>query len=160
MSVSIYSNAFNFGSYLSGAVDPRTGQYSVAIPFVQIRPPNLDDLSRSIGITFSALRLENRGFGIGWSMSLCSLDLTNNQNVLTLSDGRSFQGNSLPPDGYDLTFKDQKLKDFRVTKIDANTFDVISKDGVVERLVKGGGRAHRPALAPALPQRRDLSIFL
>ena len=136
MSNSIYSNAFNFGSFMEGSVDPRTGQYSQTITVMTLQAQNSDSASRPLTITFSALDTINQGFGIGWSMKLPSLELTNGKNALTLSDGRTFKGNPLPPDGNDMTFKDQKLLDFRVTKVDSRTFDVYNKDGVKERLVQ------------------------
>ncbi|AKT37956.1 RHS repeat-associated core domain-containing protein [Chondromyces crocatus] len=139
MHESIHSNAFNFSSYISGGVDPRTGQYTASIHLAQLRPPNLDELSRDLTLGFSALSPTNRGFGVGWSLNLTTLDLDRGMNILTFSDGRSFRGNALPQAGQDLTFRDQKLKDFRVRVIDANTFDVIHKDGLVERLVARPG---------------------
>ncbi|WP_257458081.1 RHS repeat-associated core domain-containing protein [Archangium lipolyticum] len=146
MNESIYSNAFNFGSYLTGGVDPRTGQYTASIQLVQLRPPNLNGLGRDIKLSFSALDTGSRCFGTGWSISLCSLDLANGRNVLTLSDGRSFRCGALPSKGQNLHFKDQKLKDFRVRRVDARTFDVINKDGVVERLVNAGESIARLSL--------------
>lgn len=46
--MNVYSNAFNFSSYLSGSVDPRTGQYGCQISLTRLGPQGALEVSRSI----------------------------------------------------------------------------------------------------------------
>ncbi|MQL47310.1 hypothetical protein GEA64_04570 [Photorhabdus khanii] len=132
----IYSNAFNFGSYINTGVDPRTGQYSANINIITLRPNNVGNLEQALSLSFSPLTTLNNGFGIGWRFSSTTLDV----KTLTFSraNGEQFKCKPLPPNGHDISFKDKKLKDLRVHKFDSNIFYVYNKNGVIEILKRIG----------------------
>lgn len=83
--MNIYSNAFNFSSYLRGAVDPRTGQYTSHIRLVTLYPKGPLEVSREIYLSFSMFSVERGGYGIGWRLSNTEFDVSNFQ--LTLLSG-------------------------------------------------------------------------
>ncbi|PQQ26017.1 hypothetical protein C6H64_18740 [Photorhabdus luminescens] len=132
----IYSNAFNFGSYINTGVDPRTGQYSANINIITLRPNNVGNVEQVLNLSFSPLTTLNNGFGIGWRFSLTTLDV----KTLTFSraNGEQFKCKPLPPNNNDISFKDKKLKDLRVYKLDSNTFYVYNKNGIIETLKRIG----------------------
>lgn len=130
----IYSNAFNFSSFITTGVDPRTGQYSATIKLTTLRPHNIANFERDLSLSFAPLAFGNQGFGNGWRLALTALDLE--RLTFTKADGKSFKANTIPPSGYDLSFKDQKLLDFKVHKEDSQNYIVYNKDGTIERLFK------------------------
>lgn len=130
----IYSNAFNFSSYISTGVDSRTGQYSATINLVTLRPHNISGFEQALSLSFSPLSFSSKGFGLGWRLALSTLDTVG--LTLTKADGKSYKSKTLPPSGNDLYFKDQKLQDFRVHKVDDKNFTVINKNGTIEHLFR------------------------
>lgn len=134
--MNIYSNAFNFSSYLRGAVDPRTGQYTSHIRLVTLYPKGPLEVSREIYLSFSMFSVERGGYGIGWRLSNTEFDVSNFQ--LTLLSGERFQTTGLPSVGNSLIIKNRKLMDLVVLRPDANTLHVIYKDGTVEILRRTG----------------------
>jgi hypothetical protein len=134
--VNIYSNAFNFSSYLSGSVDPRTGQYGPQIRLATLNPRGALEVSRDITLSFSMFSTERNGYGIGWHLSNTEFDVISVK--LTLLSGEQFQTHGLPSVGGTVAIKDRKLKDVVVKRPDATTLHVIYKDGTVEVLQRTG----------------------
>lgn|GEM_PF-2072347 len=134
--VNIYSNAFNFGSYLNGSVDPRTGQYGSQIRLATLYPQGALEVSRNIVLSFSMFSTVNSGYGIGWRLSNTEFDVVSFK--LTLLSGEQFQTQGLPSVGGTVVIKDRKLKDVVVKRPDANTLHVISIDGTIEILQRTG----------------------
>lgn len=133
MNQNIYSNAFNFESYLQSGVDIRTGQYTIQIQLASISSHYSNGPQLDFQISYSPLCLANQGFGIGWTTNFSQLDIT--QNRLTLSNGQSYIIKSIPPgDNVTIKLKDQKLLDFTVIKINSKQFNVIYKGGKTESL--------------------------
>ncbi|AZF30498.1 hypothetical protein C4J89_1007 [Pseudomonas sp. R4-35-07] len=130
--MNVYSNAFNFQSYLAGSVDPRTGQYTCQIRLATLSPQGPLEVSRDVSLLFSMLNSESGRYGTGWHMSNTEFDV--NRSRLSLLDGEQFQTQSLPPVGETLVIKDYKLKDLVVKRPDAETLHVIYKDGTIEIL--------------------------
>ncbi|AZF46341.1 RHS repeat-associated core domain-containing protein [Pseudomonas sp. R2-7-07] len=130
--MNVYSNAFNFSSYLSGSVDPRTGQYGCQIRLAQFSPQGPIEVSRSIVLSFSMLSSESTPYGLGWRLSNTQFDLSNAQ--LTLLSGEQFKTQGMPSVGGVMVFKDRKLKDLVVRRTDETTLHVIYRDGTVEVL--------------------------
>eukprot|EP01037_Dinobryon_pediforme_P029029 gene29029-32526_t len=130
----LYSNAFNFDSYLSGGVDPRTGQYGSQIRLVTVSPEGPVESSRDIALSFSMMEESNSGYGLGWHLSLSEYD--ENAGRLRLLSGQIY--NTQPSQGVGnlLIVPDQKLQDMAVRQIDMNTVHVLHKDGVIEVLRK------------------------
>ncbi|NMX86112.1 RHS repeat-associated core domain-containing protein [Pseudomonas sp. WS 5010] len=130
--MNVYSNAFNFSSYLNGSVDPRTGQYGGQIRLATLYPEGPQEVSRDIMLSFSMLNSINSPYGIGWQLSNTSFDLVSLN--FTLLNGGRYQTSGLPSVGGTMIFKDYKLKDLVVKRPDTNTLHVIYKDGSVEVL--------------------------
>ena len=128
----VYSHAFNFGSYFKGAVDPRSGQYSVRINLMTLCPMGPLEVSRNIALSFSMLSADSSVYGTGWRLSNTEFDSARLR--LTLLSGEQFKAQSMPIVGGTLVFKDRKLKDLVVRRPDANTLHVVYKDGTVEVL--------------------------
>jgi RHS repeat-associated protein len=134
MAANIYSNAFNFSSYLNGTVDLRTGQYSAVISLATIRSSGSLEATRDISLTFSMMSSNNEGFGIGWSLSNSEYNLSS--STLHLISGGMYRTEPMPPEGYPFRFKDKKLKNIHVNKIANDRIEVIHKDGIIEILQK------------------------
>lgn len=128
----VYSNAFNFSSYLKGSVDPRTGQYGCQISLANLSPQGPLEVSRSIVLSFSMFNPESSLYGAGWRLSNTEFDLAS--GVLTLLSGESFKTQGMPSVGRTMVFKDRKLKDLVVRRPDETTLHVIYKDGTIEVL--------------------------
>lgn len=130
--MNVYSNAFNFSSYLSGSVDPRTGQYGCQISLTRLGPQGALEVSRSITLSFSMFGQESPLYGAGWRLSNTEFDLSNSR--LTLLSGEQFQTQGMPSVGGTMVIKDRKLKDLVVRRPDESTLHVIYKDGTIEVL--------------------------
>lgn len=129
----VYSNAFNFSSYLNGAVDLRTGQYGCAIHLATLAPRGPLEVSRDLKLSFSMLSSSGSGhYGAGWRMSNTEFDP--GRSRLTLLTGEQFQTQSLPSVGRTLVIKDRKLQDVVVKRVAEAKLHVIYKDGTVEEL--------------------------
>lgn len=134
--MSVYSQAFNFSSYLGGAVDPRTGQYGCQIQLATLYPQGPLEVSRTIALSFSMMNTESGVYGTGWRISNTEFDIARSR--LTLLTGEQFKTQSLPSVGGTLVIKDRKLADLVVQRPDATTLHVIYKDGTVEILKRTG----------------------
>lgn len=126
----VHSNAFNFMSFMNNAVDPRTGQYTLAIqlprlPANQLRGPELP-----LQLAYNPLNIEDSGFGKGWNINLSQYVPTT--RALSLHTGEQFVVNStaVQPARID----EQKLISFRFFQDDANNYRVVHKSGLVEHL--------------------------
>lgn len=126
----VHSNAFNFMSYLMGGVDPRTGQYSVAINLPELKTNDLVGPIVPLSLVFSALNMRDTGFGPGWSLQQTEYNLVN--NVLSLSSGETFRVTGATANGQ-LTMGEKKLDSFRVYK-EGEEYRVVYKTGVTEVL--------------------------
>lgn len=137
--MNVYSNAFNFQSYIGGLVDPRTGQYTCQIRLATLSPQGPLEVSRDIRLLFSMLSSDNGSYGTGWHIANTEFDV--NRARLSLLSGEQYQTQSLPPVGGTLVFKDYKLRDLVVKRPDAETLHVIYKDGTVEILKRHSSNA-------------------
>ncbi|APJ04352.1 RHS repeat-associated core domain-containing protein [Silvanigrella aquatica] len=132
MNQNIYSNAFNFSSYLNGSVDLRTGQYSAVIKLATIRSLSSMEATRDISLTFSMVNTIQTGYGLGWNLS--NTEYTPNNSTIRLLNGGIYRTESMPPEGYSFRFKDKKLKDIKINKIANDRIEVLYKDGIIETL--------------------------
>ncbi|OCW23533.1 type IV secretion protein Rhs [Pseudomonas aylmerensis] len=134
--MNVYSNAFNFSSYLSGSVDVRTGQYSSQIRLVTLYPQGALEASRDITLMFSMMNTSALGYGLGWRLSNTEFDISTQR--LTLLSGEQFKTQALPPVNGTLVIQDRKLKDLVVKRPTSSTLQVIYKDGTIEVLERTG----------------------
>lgn len=126
---SVYSNAFNFSSFLQGGVDPRTGVYNFSLSLGEIRTEGSNGPSFSLLLQFSPLDKSNNGFGTGWSIALPRYDAL--RKVMTLSSGEHYKATELQGS---LQFCEQPLQTVKVTRPTATRYRVADKTGRGETL--------------------------
>ncbi len=129
----LYSNAFNFSSFLSGGVDPRTGIYSCTLSLGEITSHSLNGPSLPINFHFNPLNPLDRGFGKGWTLACTRYDRT--AKCLTLVSGETCKTLELPAE---VQLVDQKTERFRLGKIDENRFILSTINGQREELCMVG----------------------
>ncbi|WPN99305.1 RHS repeat-associated core domain-containing protein [Pseudomonas sp. MUP55] len=135
--MNLYSNAFNFSSYVSGSVDVRTGQYGMRICLATLFSKGPLEASRAITLSFSMFRQDERGgVGPGWGLSNTEFDVSSFK--LNLLSGEQYKTDGLPPVGGALLIRDRKLKNLVVKRPDPSTLHVIYQDGIVEILQRTG----------------------
>ncbi|WP_017659411.1 RHS repeat-associated core domain-containing protein [Baaleninema simplex] len=134
MATNIYSNAFNFSSYLTGKVDLRTGQYGFTLKLATLHPRSAPKQTRDIVLTFSALSTTNIGYGKGWTLN-CNSVYDDKTDTIRLFDGTSYQAKYLPNSG-PIEFKDKKIKDTVAVRSGDKEIQVFYKNGIVEVLTK------------------------
>lgn len=133
----VYSQAQNFLGVVSTDVDPRTGQFMLAINLPTLVANNLSGPTLTPTLSYNAqASLQDKGFGLGWSLLLSELVLSGDSSSLRLSSGEQF---AIDPKsdfsvGGTLTFLDHKLQDLLVTRISTDSFRIDRKTGEIEIL--------------------------
>lgn len=127
----IYSNAFNFSSFISSGVDPRTGQYTAAVNIIKLKSFNLDDISMDVAVRFSPFNTLNVGFGNGWDITTSRLDMS--RRILVTSEGEQYRCEALIA-GMEIRFIDKKVRNLRATMVNASTIRLHYKSGMTETL--------------------------
>ena len=61
----VHSNAFNFGEFVTGGVDPRTGMYTCAFSLGTLHSADLNAPELAISLGFNPLNQTDAGFGVG-----------------------------------------------------------------------------------------------
>lgn len=137
MATNIYSNAFNFSSYLTGKVDLRTGQYGFTQKLATLRPRSAPNQTRDIVLRFSALNTTNIGYGKGWSLNCNSVfDDESPHPTIRLFNGTTYRAEYLPDVGNKIEFKDKKIRDTVMVRSGEQEIRIFYKDGTVEILTK------------------------
>lgn len=126
---SVHSNAFNFGGFVAGGVDPRTGIYTCALTLGVIRSGDLNGPSFNLALSFNPLNTHNAGYGTGWSLPTSRYDLRS--KVMTLNGGERYKAVET---GDALQFKEMKLESAKVLKVAVGRYEVRYKDGRREEL--------------------------
>ena len=127
----MHSNAFNFLSYLTSGVDPRTGLYTISIALPKICANALSGPELPLTLVFSSMQSNDRGLGIGWGLQLSCYDPRSRQ--LSLSSGDTYKATDV---GTELLVTDQKLRSFRIEK-EGTRLRLIHKSGMIESLLLG-----------------------
>ncbi|MBM3107786.1 hypothetical protein IIE18_21910 [Pseudomonas sp. V1] len=135
----LHTQANNFLQSVQSGVDPRTGQFNLAIN-VPLGPAN-DMAGPSMSLTwgFSSLSSHlDQGFGLGWSLLVSALSIDQDTWSLRLSSGEQF---AVYLNGTELGFHDYKLKAIRIILENDNAFRVEHKSGEIEilRLIDNRG---------------------
>lgn len=137
-STAVSSNAFNFMSYLRNGVDPRTGQYTMAIELPDIKCNNLQGPAFPLRLFYSPLNRRDSGYGMGWNLQLTQFSPSN--KVITLSSGETFEVDGEDTVTKRLTMTEQKLESFHLYRHGSNAWRVVHRSGLVEILeVQGSG---------------------
>ena len=146
-STSVHSNAFNFSSYVESGVDPRTGQYTVAIKLPELKGNDLQGPDFELALFYSPLNTVDSGYGKGWNLQLTQLRERN--QVVTLSSGESYKvtGES----NGRLLMREQKLRQFDLYRDPpgpggARRYRVVHRSGLEEVLQVMGGQQAEVAL--------------
>ncbi|KAI1248957.1 hypothetical protein MGN70_010160 [Eutypa lata] len=126
---SIYSQGFNFASFVQEGVDARTGQYTSSIALYESPAKARNCVPFHLSLNFSPLNVEDVGFGTGWSLNLSQYQHIAPRSLFT-STGEHYQ---ITETGGDLRVEDQKLQSFKFQQKDSN-FEIIHKDGGIEIL--------------------------
>ncbi|MFT0870202.1 sugar-binding protein, partial [Pseudomonas sp. CAM1A] len=129
---SLHSNAFNFMGYLQGGVDPRTGQYTVAISLLEAKVNALQGPDLPLALFFSPLNPFDSGYGLGWNLQLSQYDTAT--KVVSAHSGGSFR--STGSEGSRLLMREQKIDDFRLFDEGGGNYRLVHRSGLVERLLK------------------------
>lgn len=128
-SPSVHSNAFNFGEFVSGGVDPRTGMYTCAFSLGKLHSADLNGPELALSVSFNPLNQADSGFGVGWSLTLTNYDLRS--KVMTLANGERYKAVETSSG---LKFKEMKLQTAKVSITGAGRYEVRYKDGRRELL--------------------------
>lgn len=128
-STAVHSNAFNFGEFVSGGVDPRTGMYTCAFSLGKLHSADLNGPEFAFSLGFNPLNQVDVGFGIGWSLTMTSYDLQS--KVMTLSNGERYKAVETSSG---LKFKEMKLQTAKVLVTGPGRYEVRYKDGRRELL--------------------------
>jgi len=128
-SSAVQSNAFNFGEFVSGGVDPRTGMYTCAFSLGKLHSADLNGPELALSLGFNPLNQADAGFGIGWSLTMTSYDVLS--KVMTLSSGERYKAVETLGS---LHFKEMKLQTAKVLVTGPGRYEVRYKDGRRELL--------------------------
>ena len=141
-STAVHSNAFNFMSFIQNGVDPRTGQYTLAINLPALQSHDLNGPEFPVSLNYNPLNTLNSGYGTGWDLRLSQY--TPSTRILALSTGETFKATG-SADGL-LVFKEQKLDSFKCFDDGGGWYRVVHKSGQVEFLKVQGTANNQVAL--------------
>ena len=128
-----YSNAFNFSSFLSGGVDPRTGIYSCTLSLGDIQSHALNGPVVPINLCYNPLNPFDRGFGKGWTLALTRYDRA--AKNLALMSGELYKTQELTST---VMLVEQKLQRHKILKTADERFIVSALNGQQEELALFG----------------------
>lgn len=131
MSNPLYSQGFNFGSFIQKGVDPRTGQYTCTIDVFATPTRTRNCPPFKLDLTFNPMNTQDNAFGQGWSLSLPAYEHRQENPIVILSTGESFQCTETSSTMF---VNDQKLKSSQIEKLSADTYRITYKSGLIEIL--------------------------
>ncbi|WP_176469769.1 RHS repeat domain-containing protein [Pseudomonas sp. Irchel 3A5] len=132
VSSSVRSGAYNFLSFISSGVDPRTGTYSVSLSLSNLLANTLSGPSLPLALRSNALQTENLGFGVGWGIPFSSYN--QKTKILNLSSGASHRA-ILSSNA--LVVTDKKVNDLKTSRLGSDLI-IEHKSGVMEVLSNPG----------------------
>lgn len=124
----MYSNAYNFLSFISAGVDARTGTYSCNLSLSNLLANTLSGPSIPLSLGFNGLNNSPVGFGTGWSIPLSRYN--RNTRQLSLSTGATHIANTAP--GL-FVIADKKVQDLKTSRV-GDELIIEHKSGIVEVL--------------------------
>lgn len=133
-STAVHSNAFNFLSFVEHGVDPRTGQYTMALSVPEVKSHALAGPALPLSISFNPLNTRDGGLGKGWGISLT--EYNPRTSMLSLGTGETFKvtGSGARPD-----IAEKKLDSFHFHVDGGGYYRVVHRSGLVEVLQDQGG---------------------
>lgn len=154
-SSAVHSQAFAFMSYLQGGVDPRTGQYTLALDFPEIKSNWLSGPDFLFNLSFNPINILDSGFGLGWNLRLSQF--TPHNSILALSSGETFK---VTASGVEPSIREKKLDSFHFFNNQDGSYRVEHKSGLIEVLTLGGSGDDRVALPTRIHAPSGHSISL
>ena len=139
LSTSVTSNAFNFTNFINSQVDPRTGQYTCALAFPELKANQLAGPSVPLHLNFNPLNSADSGFGKGWNLQLSQFNPAN--GLLALHTGETFKVNV---EDDKTVIPEKKIDSFHFHVLDNQRYRVEHKSGLVEILEVGQGQLAMP----------------
>ena len=140
-STAVHSNAFNFMSFIQNGVDPRTGQYTLAINLPALKSYDLNGPEFPLSLNYNPLNTQDSGYGLGWDLKLSQY--TPQTRILSLSTGETFK---VTGSGSQPAIKEQKLASFRFFDDGSGKYRIVHKSGLVEHLQVHGDSSYQVAL--------------
>lgn len=139
------SNAYNFSTFVQNSVDPRTGQYTLAIVLPELVGNDQMGPMLPLRLSFNPMNHLDAGFGHGWSLNLSQYMPAS--NLLSLQTGETLKvtGSDIG-DGTGLAMDERKLESFHLHQEDDENWRVEYKNGLVEFLQLKGPSNRRVAL--------------
>lgn len=133
-STAVHSNAFNFLSFVEHGVDPRTGQYTMALSVPEVKSHALAGPALPLSISFNPLNTRDGGLGKGWGINLT--EYNPRTSMLSLGTGETFKvtGSGSRPD-----IAEKKLDSFHFHVDGGGYYRVVHRSGLVEVLQDRGG---------------------
>ena len=125
----IFTKATDFVGSVSGSVDPRTGQYTIALHLGSLIANNGLGPHIPLVLKYSPLTQSNIGFGVGFGFGFTTYD--QRSTLLSLSSGTHYK---VLENSESLTLIDAKIKEVSVTKQKDKYYKVAYKDGNFELL--------------------------
>lgn len=126
----VHSNAFNFMSFINNSVDPRTGQYTLAIQLPRLPANQLQGPELPLQLAYNPLNTEDSGFGKGWNINLSQY--VPSTRALSLHTGEQFVVTST--ESQPALIREKKLDSFKFYRDDDSNYRVVHKSGLVEHL--------------------------
>lgn len=145
MASNLYSQAFNFNTFLERGVDSRTGQYMCVLPIFECPSEIRNCPPLNLSICYSPLNTQDIGLGRGWRFNVTQYQHRGSDDCrLSLSTGEQYRVTDLSDS---VIVKDKKLESFIFKKKtvqradsgnDENFYEIIYKSGQVEILSNKG----------------------
>ncbi|WJD64143.1 RHS repeat domain-containing protein [Pseudomonas kurunegalensis] len=153
------SNAYNFSTFVQNSVDPRTGQYTLAIVLPELVGNDQMGPALPLRLGFNPMNHLDAGFGHGWSLNLSQYVPAS--NLLSLQTGETLKvtGSDMG-DGTGLALDERKLESFHLHQEDTENWRVEYKHGLVEFLQLKGPSSRRVALPVRIEAASGHSITL
>jgi RHS repeat-associated protein len=136
----LYSQGFNFSSFIQKGVDPRTGQYTCAINIYESPSEARNCPPLQLSLSYNPLARQDIGLGQGWSFNLSGYQhRQSNNRSLFLSTGEHYQ---VTETSSLVSVNDQKLQNFQfIKKVTSDedgdktiTYQITHKSGLIEIL--------------------------
>jgi len=137
----VSSNALNFPDFVKSSVDPRTGQYTVAIDLPALKGNDLIGPYLPLSLNFNPLNTLDTGFGLGWDLRLSQYNP--DTGMLSLHSGENYK---VSGSGVEPAISERKLLNFRFFRDAEDRFRIVHLSGVVEVLKTLGAPGRRVAL--------------
>ncbi|WP_462402895.1 RHS repeat-associated core domain-containing protein [Pseudomonas sp. Marseille-QA0332] len=144
----IHSSAANFLSFVQNSVDPRTGQYTLAIELPALVGNDLIGPQLPLRLSFNPFNDQDSGFGQGWNLALSQYVPAT--HMLSLHTGESYKVTGSGPQP---AIREKKIDSFHFHDDSTSSdqrYRIVHKSGLVEMLTPFGDQ--QPVALPTRVQ--------